>query len=361
MTNSEISHNYDDLTDLNGYFGSAMAGPSPNQVYLRATHLLIGRTFKFHDATDLTLLGTSSITQINTESVTDDAIKTKYNALEKAASTGINDADNPIALVTLDHPLIPGASGLYLASDQQSQPKLFSIRNTYLHDSLAAGIQLRAADRLVATGNVIERAAINCATAGFSAYWLEGGVPGSVDFSDNYCIDSPYSVGMTGPAIAVAPEKYQLQHTVNTAVMSNVTVNDNSIVNPQLGGIMITVSDGVTVRDNAIWNLASVRPAGDEAAYGVSVQSSQNVALEGNSVHVTNASAGFEAAHLLVGNNVTVRGTVSVGGECCLWGKRKWERCCCCCCCRCCWWEWQFDHVVGYDGLLVDLWYLFGQ
>ena len=314
MTNSEISHNYDDLTDLNGYLGSAMAGPSPNQLYLRVVHLVVGRTFKFYDMTNLALIGTASITEISTQSSTDQSLIDRFNNMEKNVSAGINDASNPIALVTLDTP-ISGESGLYMADDQQSRPKLFSIRDSYLHDGLAEGIQLKGADNVVATGNVIERAAIACATSGFSGYWLEGGPPKNIYFSNNYCIDSPYSVGMTTPSFKIITDDYALEHAVNTAVISNVTINDNIIVNPQLGGIMVAMSDGVTVKGNTIYNPASVRPGGDKAAYGLSVQTSQNVTLQDNIVHVTNTSAGFEATNMIVANNRTNLDTVKAIGN----------------------------------------------
>lgn len=311
MTNSEISHNYDDLTDINGILGSAMAGPSSNQVYLRSTYIMVGRTFKFYDMSNVELIGTATIKSIDTKN--DGSVTSEFNAKESAAQAGTNDGSNPISLVTLDSP-ISGQSGLYLAEDQQARPRLFSIRDSYLHDGLSEGIQLKGAEQIVATGNVVERTSFGCLTSGFSAFWLEGGAPSNIDYSNNYCIDVPYAVGAPTAAIKIVMDDYQMEHATNTAVIPNVTIADNTIVNPQLAGIEVTLSNGVVVQGNKIYNSASVRPAGRHP-YGISFQTSQNIVVQDNIGYNTNATSGFNSTTFLVGNNRTNTDAVKASGN----------------------------------------------
>lgn len=312
MTSSEISHNYDDLTDITGAYTTAMAGPSPNQLYLTTTHGTIGREFTFYDATDLTEIGTAKITRIDNADNPSGDIMDKYSALAKTAETLWN-ADDKHILVTMSAP-ITGHSNLYGADDLASRPKLLSIRNTYLHDSLAAGIQLRGADFIVATGNVIERAAINCMQAGFSNFWTEGGPPKEILFANNYCIDSPYSVNMATPSIIVYTENYAWSHAVNKDVFKNVTIRDNVVVRPQLGAITVGITTDVDVTGNAVYDPAGSEYTAvqDEAKppYIISLQTVGNANAEGNQVFTSSSSRGGGGE-----NGTSVGGTRQLQGH----------------------------------------------
>ena len=55
----------------------------------------------------------------------------------------------------------------------QARPEHLTFINNYLHDSLASGISLKGADRIVVEGNVVQRAGYRGVGAGFDPYWWE--------------------------------------------------------------------------------------------------------------------------------------------------------------------------------------------
>ena len=316
MTRSEISQNYDDLTDLGGYQSSAIAGPSPNQIYTDSVHLVVGRVFKFYDATNLAYIGEASITKVDDDNVTDPNVLNMINAkLQAAQAIHTLQSQHQTALITMSS-AISGQSGYYFADDISSRPKLLSIRDSYLHDGYASGIQMKGANKIVATGNVVERSAITGLATSFSVYWSEGGVSNNIFFDNNTIVDTPYSIGMTGSAISMASDTTQLAHAVDIPVSSNVTITNNVIINPQLSGINICTAENITIASNSIYNIGSVKPSDPSLTpFGIGLQTSKNAVIQDNVVHVSNASAGFNASTLVIANNRTDLKTVKNVGN----------------------------------------------
>lgn len=293
MTNSEISFNYDDLTDISGYLGEALIGPQTDQVYLTADHLDIGRVFRFYDAKTLEVSGEASITAIIDRNPSA-SVRQQIAAHAAAASALYYGYDENYILVNLSSSL-RNQSGFYIADDLASKPQLLSIRDSYFHDGLAAAIQLRAAHQVVATGNVVERVSLSCLIGSFQAYFHEGGIASNIDFRNNYCLDTPYAVGASGAAIFIGTDNAQTRAANNTDVFENVTVVDNIVINPQLAAIQIDDSANVLLSGNQIYNpgwQATIRDS-NRPPYVISLQTSRNVTVLNNTAYNTNGGIGY--------------------------------------------------------------------
>lgn len=301
MTNSEISFNYDDLTDIGGNMGGAMNGPAENQVYIFGVYAGdVGREYKFYDATTLEVMGQGSVAAVIDRNPSQ-SVLTRIHQLESQAGANINQY-GPYMLVNMTS-AIKSRTGYSVAVDVAGEPELISIRDTYLHDGLATSIQIHGAKKIVATGNVIERVAITGFQASFAAYWMEGGIPSEIDCSNNYFINTPYSIGTPLATIHVGSDARQISKANNTHVFDSVTVSNNIVVNPQLNALSIYDTDKVQVDHNQIynagWELTNNDP--NYPPHIMSVQTCANAVITDNTAY--NSSTYVKPNYLVFSNS----------------------------------------------------------
>ena len=258
LLDSELSYNLDDLTDIMGVMGFAYQQAGNNSVYAAIADAQVGQTVTFTDYASLQPAGQAKITAIG--GVTDQGLIDGFHN-ELTQLNILQHTEQALQLLTFDRPVT--VSGFAIVEIEEMRPTAMTVRNSFLHDGLAAGINIKGALASTVVNNVIERSAYRGVGVNYDPYWWEGGIPRHVVVSNNTVRSVPYVLFQNGAAIDVGAEE-----TANSALgtpIHNVSITSNLIVDPQTAGINIGNAVGVQVTNNTI-----VNPVADkqETAWG---------------------------------------------------------------------------------------------
>lgn len=247
LVDSEVSYNYDDLTDITSLPGWAYAQTSPTQIVGAAGEggPFVGDSIAFMDYTTSVILGTAKIVAI-----TQDTNPADLAAAQAQAATAHIAAPNAVVVFTLDTSI--GLQGVAMMDNLTGKMDHITMTGSYLHDGLAWGFNGKGAKQVRFANNTAERVGFQCYSSTFDPYWSEGDIPSNIVMTGNVARDCSYILPNPAPAMAVfdmnvgpSPQAYPIHQ---------VTISKNIVVNPHDVGIGVSDADGVSITNNLIQN-----------------------------------------------------------------------------------------------------------
>ena len=247
LVDSEVSYNYDDLTDITSLAGWAYSQTSATQIIGDAGEggPFVGDSIAFMDYTTSVILGTAKIIAITND--TNPADLAAAQAQARAANISVPGA---VVIFTLDTGI--SLQGMAMMDNLTGKMDHITMTGSYLHDGLAWGFNGKGAKRVLFANNTAERVGFQCYSSTFDPYWSEGDIPGNIVMTGNVARDCSYSLPNPAPAMAVFdmnvgpnPQAYPIH---------SVTISKNIIVNPHDVGIGVSDADGVSITNNLIQN-----------------------------------------------------------------------------------------------------------
>ena len=285
----------DDGVNIQGFFFHIL-GVNGNTITVTPkwnAPLSVGETIEFYTNDDYDSLGTAKVTAFRSynDASKTNAIKAAYQGMD----TTLGD-DTLLYDITIDKPIANLKVGDHLTSlDRIGSGSI--IENSTFENNRARGVVAKGHDILI-ENNTFSRNTSPAIEASADIYWCESGFPVNLTIRNNKISNS----AVCGNMIKSAENSELGSITVSISNPSNVTgffnnmqnknilIENNTITNTQIFGIMTNNCDGVTIKNNTITNpfingifsagkCYNITPTG-----GIFVGMSKNVTVTGNTV-----------------------------------------------------------------------------
>jgi hypothetical protein len=299
VEDSEFGMGWDDGICHGGKMRMVYRQVSPNQI-MTGLAVSPGSTLRFFRYDDFAPLGSAVVAAC--EPVKDEKVKADMQADFKAFLDARRRKENwykSPTLITFTKDFAVPANAV-VDEILHDQPCAITVRRTVWYDQAAQAILVNGVKRGTIENNLFIRNAGNGVHICFDYYWAGGPIPNNVAIRGNVFKGNPRNGdGKPGACIFVGAEI--ADPTKNNAIMSGMTIEDNKIVAPTCGGIILGNVDGGSIRNNVI-DFSGSQPPTLPQHYqtgAIVMNTCRNVVVENN--HITCATA-FPNEILLLGN-----------------------------------------------------------
>ncbi|MBT7862463.1 MAG: hypothetical protein HN712_19260 [Gemmatimonadetes bacterium] len=299
----EAGYTSDDIINIYGAWRWLLKQENARTVWV-ASAVPLGDTLTFYERGELIYIDEAEVERV--EEVTDPGLLAEAQAIPIPASAVhiVTRAPGQIFRVTLKTPIRNIEAEEVLIDAHSYNADRLLVKDCYFHDSFSRAQLFGGTVNAMVVDNIWDR--MNQGIHVFEESWAYsmGPAPRNVTFSGNTVMNM--GAGSDALTVALVPRDFKL---MNTQPSRNIVIRDNLFVNS--AGITMLYVDGGEIRDNTL-----VEPRGFERYTGaldrssrvlfghadffpearnsaMSVWSSKNVAVSGNSIYCSGPLDGF--------------------------------------------------------------------
>lgn len=299
VEDSEFGMGWDDGINDMGAMGMVYRQVAPNQI-LASRDPAPGSTLRFFRYDDFAPVG--SVEVASCEVLKDPKAKAEmqegFDAFLAAKKQKGRWCKHP-SLVTFTKDFAVPDNAI-LDEIVRDKPCTITVRRTVWYDQASSAICVKGVKRGTIENNLFLRNAGSGVEIGFDYYWAEGPIPNHVTIRGNIFKGNPRNAdGRAAACISVGA--WIADPGKNNSIMRDMVIEDNKIVAPTCGGIILGNVDGGSIRNNVIDCSDSQPPEMPQnpKAAAIVVNTCRNVVVENNRITCTPA---FPNEILLLGN-----------------------------------------------------------